>query len=65
VVNRYYPRGSAHASDALNVVCFLRGPRNSQVSLKVRDETGNEREAALTRNSTLPDGSSFFPRVLL
>ena len=65
MVNRYYPRGSTHANDALNVVYLLRGPRDSQVRLKVRDETGNEREAALTRNSTLPDGSSFFPRVLL
>lgn len=64
-VNRYYPRGSTHANDALNVVYLLRGPRDSEVILKVSDEAGNEREVTLTRNSTLPDGSPFFPRVLL
>jgi C-terminal processing protease CtpA/Prc len=64
-VNRYYPRGSAHANDALNVVYLLRGPRDSEVILTIRDETGAEREVTLTRNSVQPDGSPFFPRVLL
>ena len=62
-VNRYYPRGSSHANDALNIVYFLRGPRDSKVVLKVTDDTGPEREITLTRNSMLPDGP-FFPRVL-
>jgi C-terminal processing protease CtpA/Prc len=64
-VNRYYPRGSAHANDALNIVYLLRGPRDSKVALKVRDAAGEEREVTLTRNSTLPEGSPFLPRVLL
>ena len=64
-VNRYHPRGSAHANDALNVVYLLRGPRDSEVALRVRDETGKERDVALTRNSVPPDGSPFLPRVLL
>ena len=63
-VNRFYPRGSTHASDALNIVYLLRGPRDSKVSLRVRDETGTEREVWLTRNSAQPDGSLFLPRVL-
>jgi C-terminal processing protease CtpA/Prc len=64
-VNRYYPRGSAHANDALNVVYLLRGPRDSEVVLTVRDENGAEREVVLTRDSGQSDGSPFFPRVLL
>jgi carboxyl-terminal processing protease len=63
-VNRYYPRGSAHANDALNIVYLLRGPRDSKVTLRMRDETGKERDVTLTRNSTQPDGSPFLPRVL-
>ena len=64
-VNPFYPRGSSHANDALNIVYLLRGPRDSKVALKVRDAGGEPREVSLTRNSTLPDGSPFFPRVLL
>lgn len=64
-VNRYYPRGSAHANDAMNIVYLLRGPRDSKVILKVRDAKGGEREVTLTRNSTLPSGGPFLPRILL
>jgi C-terminal processing protease CtpA/Prc len=64
-VNRYYPRGSAHANDALNIVYLLRGPRDSKVALRVLDAAGKEREVILTRNSMLPEGGPFLPRVLL
>jgi carboxyl-terminal processing protease len=64
-VNRYYPRGSAHANDAVNIVYLLRGPRDSKVTLKVRDAARGEREVTLTRNSTLPGGGPFLPRILL
>ncbi len=64
-INRYYPRGSAHANDALNIVFLLRGPRDSKVVLKVRDVDGEERDVTLARNSKQPDGSTFLPRVLL
>jgi len=64
-VNRYYPRGSAHANDAVNIVYLLRGPRDSKVILKVRDAIRGEREVILTRNSTLASGGPFLPRILL
>jgi carboxyl-terminal processing protease len=64
-VNRYYQRGSAHANDALNIVYLLRGPRDSKVVLRTKDATGEERDVTLTRNSMQPDGSPFFPRVLV
>ena len=64
-INRYYPRGSAHANDAVNIVYLLRGPRDSKVILKVRDATGGEHEVSLIRNSTLPGGAPFLPRILL
>ncbi|MFC1800000.1 S41 family peptidase [Candidatus Eisenbacteria bacterium] len=64
-VNRYYPRGSAHANDAVNIVYLLRGPRDSKVTLKLVDSAGVEREVTLTRNSMLPTGGPFLPRVLL
>lgn len=64
-VNRYYPRGSAHANDAVNIVYILRGPRDSKVTLRVRDASGDEREVSLTRNSALAGGQPFLPRILL
>lgn len=64
-VNRYYPRGSAHANEAVNIVYMLRGPREENVALTVRDAEGTEREAVLTRSSMLPEGGPFLPRVLL
>jgi len=63
-VNRYYPRGSAHANDALNIVYLLRGPRGSTVNLTVADEGGPARDVTLSRDSAQADGSPFFPRVL-
>lgn len=64
-INRYYPRGSAHASDAVNIVYLLRGPRDSKITLRVRDAAGAERDVTLTRNSMLAGGRPFLPRVLL
>jgi carboxyl-terminal processing protease len=64
-VNRYYPRGSTHANDALNIVYLLRGPRDSKVHLRVRDTNNEERDVTLTRNSLQPDSNAFLPRVLL
>jgi len=63
-VNRYYPRGSAHANDALNIVYLLRGPRGSAVTLRVADEGGAARDVTLTRDSAQAGGSPFLPRVL-
>lgn len=64
-VNRHYPRGSGHACDAVNVVYLLRGPRDSEVALRVRGSDGDERDVILTRNSVQPNGGPFLPRVLL
>jgi C-terminal processing protease CtpA/Prc len=64
-VNRYYPRGSRHTSDAMNVVYLLRGPANSKVALTVSDPTGEQRDVTLTRRSVLEDGRPFLPRLLL
>ena len=64
-VNRYYPRGSANANDATNVVYLLRGPRDSKVTLKVRDAAGAVRDVTLTRNWMQASGGPFFPRILL
>jgi len=64
-VNRYYPRGSTHANDAVNIVYLLRGPRDSKVTLGVRDAAGEERDVTLTRNSVLASGAPFLPRILL
>ena len=64
-INRYYPRGSAHANDAVNTVYLLRGPAGSQVTLGVRDAAGAERDVALTRDWMTPDAGPFFPRILL
>lgn len=64
-VNRYYPRGSAHASDAVNTVYLLRGPAGSQVTLGIRDADGAERDVTLTRDWMTPGAGPFFPRILL
>lgn len=64
-VNRYYPRGSAHANDAANTVYILRGPAGSQVTLGIRDDSGAERDVTLTRDWMAPDAGPFFPRILL
>jgi len=64
-VNRYYPRGSAAGDDAVNTVYLLRGPAGTQVALKVRDASGDEREVMLTRDWTVSGEGPFFPRVLL
>ena len=66
-VNRYYPRGSGHANDAVNVVYLLRGPAGSQVvhpAANVLDTSGSERDVTLTRNWMTPDAGPFFPRIL-
>ena len=41
---------------------LLSGPKNSRVTLKVRDADGTVREVALTRNSTNKDGTPFLWR---
>jgi len=64
-VNRYYPRGSAHANDAVNTVYILRGPAGSQVTLGIRNDSGTERDVTLTRDWMAPDAGPFFPRILL
>jgi C-terminal processing protease CtpA/Prc len=64
-VNRYYPRGSAHANYAVNVVYLLRGPVGSTVTLGIRDAMGEERDVTLTRDWMTPDAGPFFPRILL
>jgi carboxyl-terminal processing protease len=63
-VNRYYPRGSVHANDAVNVVYLLRGPAGSQITLGIRDATGAERDVVLTRDWMVPGEGPFFPRIL-
>jgi len=64
-VNRYYPRGSSHANDAVNTVYILRGPSGSHVGLKVLDASGEERDVTLTRDWMVPGAGPFFPRILL
>ena len=64
-VNRYYPRGSAHANDAVNTVYALRGPAGSSVDLRILDASGEERDATLTRDWMVPGAGPFFPRILL
>jgi carboxyl-terminal processing protease len=63
-VVRFESRGAAHADEAIGIYKLLQGPKNSVVTLKVRDLDGTERSISLTRNSATTSGKAFFPRLL-
>lgn len=63
-VVRYDSRGTQHADEAISIYKLLLGPKNSAVSLRVRDLDGSERAISLKRNSTTPSGKPFYPRLL-
>jgi carboxyl-terminal processing protease len=63
-VLRYYSRGSKQADEALNMYYVLDGPRDSKVSLRVRDIDEKPREVTLTRRSTDAEGGQFLYRLL-
>ncbi len=61
-VLRYNSFGTPQADEAIGLMGLLSGPKNSRVTLKVRDADGTVREVALTRNSTNKDGTPFLWR---
>jgi len=63
-VVRLESRGAPHADEAIGIYRLLLGPKDSVVSLKVRDLDATERAITLTRNSISATGQQFYPRLL-
>jgi len=63
-VLRYGSRGTKQADEAIGLITLLHGPRDSTVTLKVRDIEGVVRDIAVTRRSQQPDGTAFQWRLL-
>ncbi len=61
-VLRFISFGTPQADEAIALMALLDGPKNSRVTLKVRDADGMAREVSLTRNSTNRDGTPFIWR---
>jgi len=62
-VLRYNSRGTEQADDAINTYDLLTGPKDSKVSLKVRDLEGGIRTVEVTRNSADRSGNRFMYRL--
>ncbi len=58
-VLRFNSRGTPQADETIGLIGILSGPRNSRVSLKVKDPDGTLREVSLIRNSTDKGGNTF------
>ena len=58
-VVRLGSRGTKQADEALGLISLLYGPKDSTVSMKVKDIDGTERNIALTRRSLQDDGEVF------
>jgi hypothetical protein len=63
-VLRHYSRGSRQADESISMYYLLDGPRDSRISLRVKDVDGDFREITLTRNSTNDRGGQFLYRML-
>ena len=61
-VLRFNSFGTPQANEAIGLMGILSGPKDSRVTLKMRDADGTLREVALTRNSTNKDGTPFLWR---
>ncbi len=62
-VVKYESRGSDHADKAINIYKLLRGPKDSQVWVKVKDMDGTIRSIDLLRNSVSSTGAPYFTRL--
>ena len=63
-VLRYVCWGAPQADEAIGLMGVLSGPKNSRVSLKVKDPDGAMRNVSLTRNSTDKNGKPFLWRFV-
>jgi len=60
---RYYPGSTKQNGEALGMFLFLRGPKNTTLTLTLEDAAGATRTVTLTRNSQNRDGTAFRPRI--
>ena len=63
-VLRYHSGGSKQADEAMYILYILDGPKNTNISLKVKDMDGKLRSVILPRNSTDNQGNPFQYRFL-
>jgi len=63
-VLRFVCWGAPQADEAIGLMGILSGPKDSRVSLKVKDPDGSVRRVSLTRNSTDKDGKPFLWRFV-
>jgi carboxyl-terminal processing protease len=63
-VLRYNSRGTKQADEAINLYDLLTGPKDSKVTLAVRDVDGTRRTVAVTRDSADRTGARFLCRLL-
>ncbi|HUT82637.1 MAG TPA: S41 family peptidase [Candidatus Bathyarchaeia archaeon] len=56
---RYYSGGTKHWGEAFGLFRFLEGPKNSKMTIKLKDLDGKIRTVKLTRNSEMKNGENF------
>jgi len=60
---RFYPGSTPQGGDAFGMYLFLRGPKNTTVTLALEDATRARRTVTVTRSSRNRDGTEFRLRI--